>query len=265
MPESPSSQSPCSFGSIPRLDFAGKVVLITGATRGIGAAVAADLEAAGAELILTGTDPDRIAELNRGSEAAARAVRYLQADFTDESSLNGFLEELGNIPRIDVCINNAGINKIDPICDLTSADYDRITRVNLRAPVLICGTVCAKMRTNGYGRIVNIASIWSAATKSGRSLYSMTKTGLVGLTRTIAVDMAPYNVLANAVSPGFTKTELTESTLSPADAQALAAQIPLNRFAEPSEMSKVIMFLASDLNTYLTGQNIIVDGGFTVV
>ena len=113
--------------------------------------------------------------------------------------------------------------------------------------------------------MVNIASIWSTTTKAGRSLYSATKTGLVGLTRTIAIDMAPYNVLANAVSPGFTRTELTKSTLSPADSQALKAQIPLSRFAEPTEISKVVMFLASDFNTYLTGHNIIVDGGFTVV
>ncbi len=250
---------------VPALDFSGKVVLITGATRGIGAAVAHDLELAGAELILTGTNPQRIAELNRDSAEHGRRVRYLQADFSEEASCENFLGELDRIPRIDVCINNAGINKIDPIHDLTVADYERITGVNLRAPVLISAVVCAKMRTAGYGRIVNIASIWSTATKAGRSLYSMTKTGLVGLTRTIAVDMAPYNVLANAVSPGFTRTELTESTLSPADAEALMAQIPMRRFAEPAEMSKVIMFLASDLNTYLTGQNIVVDGGFTVV
>jgi len=254
-------ETPPLHGSIPILDFSGRVVLITGGTRGIGAAIASDLELAGAELILTGTDPTRIAELNR--DGGKRT--YLQADFTDNASLNGFLEELARHPRIDVCINNAGINKIDSIYELTGEDYDRITRVNLRAPTLICSAVCAKMRAAGYGRIVNVASIWSTATKSGRSLYSMTKTGLVGLTRTIAVDMAPFNVLANAVSPGFTKTELTESTLSSADAQALSAQIPLNRFAEPAEISKVVMFLASNLNTYLTGQNIVVDGGFTVV
>lgn len=245
----------------PVLDFSGKVVLVTGGTRGIGAAVAGDLERAGAELILTGTDPGKIGELNR----AGGRRSYLHADFTDDESLRRFLAELDRRPRIDVCINNAGINKIDQIDDVGIDDYERITRVNLRAPTLICGVVGRKMRAAGYGRIVNIASIWSAATRSGRSLYSATKTGLVGLTRTVAVDLAPHGVLANAVSPGFTRTELTEATLSPADAEALSAQVPLNRFADPAEISKVIVFLASDLNTYLTGQNIIVDGGFTVV
>jgi 3-oxoacyl-[acyl-carrier protein] reductase len=251
--------------TVPTLDFSGQVVLITGATRGIGAAVADDMERAGAELILTGTNPQTIAEANRDAGERGRKVRYLQADFGDDASLENFLSELSRIPRIDVCINNAGINKIDPIFDLTQADYERITRVNLRAPTLVCASVCATMKANGYGRIVNIASIWSTATKGGRALYSMTKTGLVGLTRTVAVDMAPYNVLANSVSPGFTRTELTASTLSEDDAAAMAAQVPLNRFAEPAEMSKVIMFLASGLNTYLTGQNIVVDGGFTIV
>jgi 3-oxoacyl-[acyl-carrier protein] reductase len=260
MPES----SP-SAAAAPTLDFSGQVVLITGATRGIGAAVAADLERAGADLILTGTNPQAIAEANRDSVKRGRRVRYLQADFSDDASTAKFLGELSRIPRIDVCINNAGINKIDPIYDLTPADYERVTRVNLGAPTMICAAVCSTMKQAGYGRIVNIASIWSTATKAGRALYSMTKTGLVGLTRTVAVDMAPYNVLANAVSPGFTRTELTASTLSASDAAALAAQVPLNRFAEPAEISKVIVFLASGLNTYLTGQNIVVDGGFTLV
>lgn len=239
--------------------------MITGATRGIGAAIAADLEDAGADLILTGTNHEQISELNDDCIRQDRHVRYLQADFSNESSLKSFLNELDHIPRIDVCINNAGINKIDAIYDLNANDYERITQVNLRAPTLICAVVCRKMRAAGYGRIINIASIWGTATKGGRSLYSMTKTGLIGLTRTVAVDMAPYGVIANALSPGFTRTELTDAMLSKADAEALTSQIPLQRFAEPAEISKVALFLASDLNTYLTGQTIIVDGGFTIV
>jgi len=260
MPQPPTSTRP-----ITGLDFSGKVVLISGATRGIGAAIAADLEVAGADLILTGTNTEQIAKLNDECMKHKRRVRYLHADFSDDSSLQSFLHELDSIPRIDVCINNAGINKIDAIYDLSGADYERITHVNLRAPTLICSVVCKKMRSAGYGRIVIIASIWSTATKAGRSLYSITKTGLIGLTRTVAVDMAHHHVMVNAVSPGFTRTELTDSMLSIADAEILKTQIPIQRFAEPREISKVVMFLASDLNTYLTGQNIIVDGGFTIV
>jgi 3-oxoacyl-[acyl-carrier protein] reductase len=248
------------------LDFSDKVVLITGATRGIGAVLARDFRDAGADLILTGTDPARITDLNRANaEKGIQGIHYFQADFDDDASLQCFLEQIDRYPRIDVCVNNAGINKNNLISDIMLDDYDRITRVNLRAPALICRTVCRKMQAARYGRIVNIASIWSVVSKARRSVYAATKAGLVGLTRTIAADMAPYNVLVNAVSPGFTLTELTEATLSPQEMRELAAQVPLNRFAQPSEIAKVVLFLASDLNTYLTGQNIVVDGGFTSV
>lgn len=249
-----------------KLDFTGKVVLVTGATRGIGAAIARDLGTAGAELILTGTDPTEMSKLNRESAAQGiRNVHYLQADFDDEPSLQRFLEELDRLPRIDASINNAGINILNPITDILLEDYDRLMRVNLRAPALICRTVCRKMQAARYGRIVNIASIWSVISKPRRSVYAATKTGLVGLTRTLAIDMAPHNVLANVVSPGFVMTELTQSTLSPQEMKDLVEQVPVNRFAQPSEISKVVLFLASELNTYLTGQNVVVDGGFTFV
>ncbi len=249
-----------------KLDFTDRVVLVTGGTRGIGAAIANDFEAAGCELILTGTDPAKIHELNLANAIRGiRHIRYLQADFNDESSLQRFLEELDRLPQIDVCVNNAGINKHNPITDIRVEDYDQIARVNLRAPALICRTVCRKMQAARYGRIVNIGSIWSVISKARRAVYATTKAGLIGLTRTIAVDMGPYNVLANVVSPGFVLTELTTSTLSPEEMEDLSAQVPVNRFAQPSEIARVVLFLASDLNTYLTGQNIVVDGGFTNV
>jgi 3-oxoacyl-[acyl-carrier protein] reductase len=112
---------------------------------------------------------------------------------------------------------------------------------------------------------VNVASIWSVITKPGRALYTAAKAGLAGLTRTLAVELAPHGVLVNALSPGFTRTELTASTLAPEEIAALSAQVPARRFAEPAEIAQVALFLASPANTYLTGQNIIVDGGFTCV
>jgi 3-oxoacyl-[acyl-carrier protein] reductase len=249
-----------------QLDFSNRVVLITGATRGIGATLAEDFHAAGASLVLTGTNLEQIAELNRAyAEAGVENIQYVQADFTDEESLQHFLQEISDYERIDVCINNAGINRNNPIYDADPRDYDRITQVNLRAPFLICRAVCGLMKKARYGRIVNIASIWGVITRQTRVVYSTTKFGLVGMTKSIAVDMAPFNVLANTVSPGFVNTELTLATVPQAERESLANQVPLKRFAEPSEISKAVMFLASDLNTYLTGQNIVVDGGFTSV
>ena len=249
-----------------QIDFSGKAVLVTGATRGIGAAMARDFAALGASLILTGTKPSQIAELNRANERAGiRNIRCIQADFANEESLQAFLDEIAGYERIDVCVNNAGTNRIHPIYETSIEDYDFLTKVNLRAPFLICRQVSRMMKRTGYGRIVNIASIWSVVTKAGRSIYTTTKHGLVGMTKALAVDLAPFNVLVNAVSPGFTMTELTRSSLSDEQMRELADQVPLNRFAQPEEISKIVLFLASDLNTYITGQNIMIDGGFVNV
>jgi NAD(P)-dependent dehydrogenase (short-subunit alcohol dehydrogenase family) len=251
---------------ISQIDFSGKTVLVTGATRGIGAAIARDFDSLGANLILTGTNRDQIAELNSANKKAGiNNVRYIQVDFADEESLRIFLDKLANYRQIHVCINNVGINRINPIYETRIEDYDLLMKVNMRAPFLICRQVSQLMKRASYGRIVNIASIFSVVTKTQRSIYSTTKFGLVGMTKAVALDMAPYNVLVNAVSPGFTKTELTSSILSPNEIKKLAAQVPLNRFAQPEEISKVVLFLASDLNTYITGQNIVVDGGFVNV
>lgn len=248
------------------IDFSGKIVLITGATRGIGAAIAKDFQAAGAELILTGTDSQLIKELNQNNaDAKITNIRYVQADFAVAESLQCFLDEIAHYKRIDVCINNAGTNRIDYLDATKVADYDLLSQVNLRAPFLITRQISGLMKQNNYGRLVNIASIWSVVSKPKRSIYSTTKFGLVGMTKAVAAELGAYNVLVNAVSPGFTMTELTRSVLSAKEIQELSAQIPVKRFAKPEEISKVVLFLCSDLNTYLTGQNIVVDGGFVIV
>jgi len=249
-----------------KINFSGKVVLITGATRGIGAAIARDFQAAGAELILTGTDSQQINQLNQdNADAEITNIRYVQADFANPASLQCFLDEIAHYKRIDVCINNAGMNRIDYIDSTRVEDYDLLSQVNLRAPFLISRQISGLMKQANYGRIVNIASIWSVVTKPQRSIYSTTKFGLVGMTKAMAAELGAYNVMVNAVSPGFTMTELTKSMLSDKEIQELSAQIPVKRFAMPEEISKAVLFLCSDLNTYITGQNIVVDGGFVSV
>ena len=185
--------------------------------------------------------------------------------FSDRTSLDSFLETIDKEERIDVCVNNAGINRIHPIDEILDEDLDAVLDVNLRAPFLVCRSVTRLMKKVGYGRIVNIASIWSVISKPGRSVYAATKSGLVGMTKTLAVELAASNILVNAVSPGFVETAMTASTLSQDEQRALASQVPMNRFAQPEEIAKVVLFLASDQNTYLTGQNIVVDGGFVSV
>ncbi len=248
------------------INFKDKVVLITGATRGIGEQLARDFEELGASLILTGAHAEEINKLNeKSAKKPGSNIRYCCVDFSDEASLLAFIRELREYPRIDVCINNAGINKIDPIYDTSLTDWEDIINVNLRAPFVICREVSRLMKKNGYGRIVNIASIFSVISRAKRAIYSSSKSGLLGLTRAVALDLAPYNVLVNCVSPGFVLTDLTREILNASEIEKLASEIPLGRLATPGDISRVVLFLASDLNTYISAQNIIVDGGYVNV
>jgi 3-oxoacyl-[acyl-carrier protein] reductase len=246
-----------------KIDFQGQTVLITGATRGMGKQFADDFAGLGADLILTGTDQERIETLNREAKQSGHLARnYHAVDFTDTESTKNFIKTIESYQKIDVCINNAGINRINFVDDTLLEDWNDITAVNLTAPFLVTRTVSRIMKKNRYGRIVNIGSIFGVVSKAKRSIYSTTKFGLRGLTTTSAIELAPFNVLVNSVSPGFVLTELTKSILSREEMEKLAAEVPVGRFAETEEISKVVLFLASPLNTYLTGQNIVVDGGF---
>jgi 3-oxoacyl-[acyl-carrier protein] reductase len=249
------------------IEFHNKTVLITGATRGIGKQLAHDFGALGANLILTGTKPEEVRKLNEdlGKQHGKQNIRYYCADFSHEDSLLEFVQELRKYESIDVCINNAGTNRINYIYDAPFADWEDVLNVNLRAPFVILRDVSQIMKRNGYGRIVNIASIFGVIGKEKRAIYSSSKSGLIGLTKVAAIDLAPYNILVNCVSPGFVLTELTERILTQAEIKDLTARIPLGRMAIPEDISKVVMFLSSELNTYITGQNIIVDGGYVNV
>lgn len=233
-------------------------VLVTGGTRGIGAAVTERLRELGAKVTVTGRSANR-------PELLA-ADDYLGVDFLDRTALAAFLNEVEALDRLDVLINNAGINRIDSIVDLSDEDFDAVADVNYRAPYLVMRAAARNMiRTKALGRIVNIGSIWATNTKEGRSAYCAAKSGIVGMTRGAATDLARHGILVNAVSPGFVLTELTTATLGPEGMREMVRQVPLGRLATPDEIARVVAFVASPQQTYLTGQNIIVDGGFTNV
>lgn len=237
-------------------------VLVTGATRGIGRAIAARLLLDGYTVFGTGTQnsAQRCADL-----PDLAGVLWFDVDFSDRDSVRAFLPEMAAAGPFDGLVNNAGVNRIKPLDEVDEADYDFVHDTNLRSPYLICREVIRGMAEAGSGRVVNIASIWSVVTKAHRSLYSSAKTGLVGLTRALAAEAGAQGVLVNLVSPGFVLTDMTRESLTPEQMAALTEQVPMKKMAAPEDIAEVVRFLLSPENRYITGQNIVADGGFSIV
>lgn len=231
-------------------------ILVTGGTKGIGLAIAEAFAEKGHHVFITGRNkPD--APLNKN-------IEFLKVDFVDSKDFNLFLESLP-YKELDVVVNNAGINKISSFEKISEKDFDQIIEFNLKIPFLISQKVTPHMKKNKFGRIINIASIFSHVSKEYRASYSSSKFGLIGMTKAMAIEFATDNILCNCVSPGFIDTELTRRVLSSEDIEQLTAQVPMKRLGRPEEIAEVALFLASEANTFLTGQNIVVDGGFTSV
>jgi len=219
-----------------------KNVLLTGGSRGIGKAIKKKFLSDG----YTVHSPSR-EELN----------------LADNQSINSFIKKNKDI-EFDVIVNNAGINDINFLVDVNQNEIDSMFQINLKAPILLLQAFIPGMKKNNYGRIVNIGSIWAVVSKQGRGLYSAVKNGLHGITNTLALELGEYNILVNTVCPGFTLTELTQKNNSPEEIGAISKQIPLKRMAEPEEIAEFVVYLCSEKNTYITGQKICIDGGFTI-
>lgn len=244
------------------IDFTGQRALVTGGTRGIGAAIVRELTDSGASVVATGRDPARTETLQKEVDRAAIPVRYEVVDFSDREATEAFAARMAR-EAFSVLVNNAGVNKIALAGEVNMEDWDRIQRVNVRAPMALCRALAPRMAQQGYGRIVNITSIWGHVSRSRRISYSTSKSALIGLTRALALDYAAFNVLANGVAPGIINTELTRTVLSELEHRDLVSAIPIGRLGTEEEIARVVAFLASSSNTFITGQNIIADGGFT--
>lgn len=219
-----------------------KKVLVTGAARGIGAAIATVFQEHGYEV---------------------HCPKRNELDLSCFESIDFFVKSGGC--DVDILINNAAENIVKPFETLESEEWLRMQAVNLTAPFLLSKAAVPFMVKQGWGRIVNIASCFSVVSKTGRAGYTATKSGLVGLTRAIAVEFADRGVLVNSVSPGFVATDLTRQNNTQVQIEALAQQLPIHRLATPSEIAELVFFIGSEKNTYLTGQNVVVDGGFLCV
>lgn len=241
--------------------FENQTIIITGATRGIGQQIAKDLNELNGNLILTGTDENQIEKLNQINRSPR--IKYKHLDFLDDDSTNKFLNYISKLEKIDVLINNAAINRLNSIQKSTIKDWDDMIGVNLTGAFKIIRSISPIMIKNKYGRILNVSSIFGTISKEKRIIYSATKSGLNGITTGISNDLSKHDILCNSISPGFVKTELTFKNLTKNEIVALENQIPIGRLAEPSDISKTSIYLVSNLNKYITGQNIIVDGGYT--
>jgi len=228
-------------------------VLVTGGTRGIGKAIAEKFRKEGHDVFITGTK----AQPNMASF-------FIEADFSSEESIKIFLEKIKDI-EFDVLINNAGVNDIKYIEDVAFEDYNNLFDVNLKAPYFLAKSCSKHMKKNKRGWILNISSIMSVTSREKRTLYSTSKAALTGMVRALAAELGGDGIMVNCLSPGFTMTELTEQSLSKEEMEEFSSNIPLRRMAEVEEMAEVAYNLCNPKNTYLTGQNIIVDGGITIV
>jgi len=244
------------------MEFQGKNVLITGGTKGIGQHIASAFYNHGAKVIVVGTNSKRINGINSKNNSQFIAIK---CDFTKDNFIQDLSTQLVKYKKIDVLVNNAGINKIDNFVETKDTDYRNIHSVNLYAPYQISKLIAGKMLNNNFGRIINISSIFGKLSKEKRSLYSMSKFGLHGLTVSLAAELSKKGILTNTVSPGFINTDLTRKILSKKEMNDLSKSVPIGRFGDPEEIAPIILFLASEKNTYITGQNIMIDGGFSIV
>lgn len=232
-----------------------KKVLVTGASGEIGAAICFIFQSNGYSV--TGVVSGRVKH-----QAIKGCDDLIECDLADLTAVEAIRERITST-YFDVLVNCAGINIVNPFLEIDSKEFQRIHNINLLAPFLFSQFVIPKMVEHLYGRIINIASIWSRFSRSGRASYSSSKFGLDGLTKALAIEFASSKILVNSVSPGFISTKLTESTLTGVDRERALAAVPIGRLGTAEEVAALVFWLGSDQNTFVTGQNYFIDGGFS--
>lgn len=240
----------------------GKVAMVTGAGRGIGKAIATELACGGGAKVAV-LDRDYEHALEVAADIACGAKGFL-VDVVDPAAIDAVVAEIErDLGPIEVLVNNAGITRDNLLARLTEEQWDDVLEVNLKAAYLTMKAVTRGMMKRRSGRIINITSVVGLTGNKGQANYAASKAGLIGLTKSVAKELASRNIRVNAVAPGFIETDMTARL--PAEArEALSAQIALGRLGTPEDVAAVVGFLASDAASYITGQVIVVDGGMVM-
>ncbi|MBK5294400.1 MAG: 3-oxoacyl-[acyl-carrier-protein] reductase [Acidobacteriia bacterium] len=239
----------------------GRTAFITGASRGIGQACAETLSRAGARVVLAARNLDKLEEAAGQIRAAGGEAFVQEMDLSSEESIKGaFAKAASEFGRIDILVNNAGITRDTLALRMKRADWDAVIQTNLTGTFLCIQQVLQGMMRERWGRIINISSVVAQSGNPGQANYVASKSGVIGLTKALAQEMASRNITINAIAPGFIETDMT-AALSPELKVALLARIPLKRFGSAADVAGAVKFLASEEASYITGAVIDVNGG----
>jgi NAD(P)-dependent dehydrogenase (short-subunit alcohol dehydrogenase family) len=245
-------------------NLGGRVAVITGASRGIGRATAIAFAGAGAKLALVGRDQARLAETLELVRAKGAEAQTFVCDVRDEAQVKKLADDVGKrFGKVHILMNNAGTAIRKNVIDFSLEEWRALTDTNITGVFLVTKYMVPLMRGQGYGRIINLASIMAHVTSAGRGVYSATKHAVAGLTKALALELVDEKITCVAISPGFIATDLTAPLRAdPARNQALMDQTPMRRWGQPEEIASLALYICSDAASFMTGNDVLMDGGW---
>jgi 3-oxoacyl-[acyl-carrier protein] reductase len=244
-----------------KIELAGRVALVTGATRGIGRSIAQTLADCGARVAVVGRDQSRA---DTAAGEIGNGARGFACDVSDVAQVNALIDAVEKaFGSLDILVNNAGLTRDNILLRLKDDDWDTVIDANLRGAFATIRAATRGMMKRRWGRIINISSVVGLIGNKGQANYAASKAGLIGLTKSVAREFASRNILANVIAPGFIETDMT-AAMTPEARAAMSGQIPLERLGTPQDVANAVAFLASEQAAYITGQVLVIDGGLVM-